>query len=134
MKLEDVEGSGWALFESDRGLELCRDDADGRFASDDEAWRYVWNEAREGNLACKQALDELKEKNPFEWANIRNWNLYDRPARYDTEQAFPAPYWERYVVRFLDDLITERNPNTANIIAGVLREGGVEATVEGPFE
>lgn len=65
---------GWSIFEcggSDSGpFQLQRVDDLEVFPSDDEAWTYVINKAREGSAYHKGALDYLREHNPTEIASM----------------------------------------------------------------
>lgn len=61
---------GWAIFESNEGLRLERDDEDPKFGGDGAAWRHVRKHARKGSTLHRRALAHLKQEAPAEYRRV----------------------------------------------------------------
>jgi hypothetical protein len=61
----------WTCYGSEHGIfKLCRCDEDAIFASDNEAWRHVVEQADSGSAYHKAALAYIRENEPIEWVNF----------------------------------------------------------------
>jgi hypothetical protein len=72
---QQAHAEGWGIFdlcEVGRAdpYQLQRIDEDERFASDDDAWRYVTARAAEGSAYHRTALDFLRDHSPGEHAAL----------------------------------------------------------------
>lgn len=65
--LDQTFEEGWAIFESDRGLSLERDDEACIFKDDLEAWNHVVLQSLKGSKMHFEALSVLNKFSKFEY-------------------------------------------------------------------
>ncbi len=68
--LEQTFKEGWAIFESDNGLSLERDDEACIFEGDLEAWHFVVTHSLKGSTMHIEALSLLKKYSEKEYYTI----------------------------------------------------------------
>src|SRR5262249_33598809 len=62
---------GWGLFDSESiGWCVQKDDEQAKFGTDEDAWKFVWNQAQSGDALAKKALDLLTKHNPVAYESI----------------------------------------------------------------